>query len=476
MRARLAGLAAALLSIVSGCNDYSYEELSPSVLHNKRHSFVVNVYSTVDILFVIDNSGSMAGEQVALAESFSSFAERLDLLFGPGKYQVGVITTGMFSEMCCPFESACKINASGESGRLQDRLGRIVDWESDPPVFDFRDTQGACRIIGSDNQVCFYDTETEPPEGVALVGVEGCGIERGLAAVRAALDRERLAGSGMWNAGFLRDEAILAVVVVSDEEDCGEVGDVMEGGDMCYYAAAGVDGEGRTSYLDEGVERPYALTPVEEYHRLLTGLKGDRPGMVKFAAIVGVDKVDEATPGVTIADLDNTRIRYEADEHGHYLPSTVCATPGCTGQHCEAYPGTRYIELARLFGLEQGGDGFVGSICHDFSETLEDIATFVACPRTFYLSEPILDPGLANIFVNGEAVPRHSCALTGAEAIPCAGPGDASCSGGAECVETWSYFAAEADEAARIAFASHYDPCELIEEGEIHIELVYATE
>ncbi|MBW2703131.1 MAG: hypothetical protein JRF33_20085, partial [Deltaproteobacteria bacterium] len=51
---------------------------------------------------------------------------------------------------------------------------------------------------------------------------------------------------------------------------------------------------------------------------------------------------------------------------------------------------------------------------------------------------------------------------------------DTSCT----CVETWSYHpptgAPEAP-GGTITFADHYDPCELVTEGEIRIELIYVT-
>jgi hypothetical protein len=47
----------------------------------------------------------------------------------------------------------------------------------------------------------------------ADVGVDGCGFERHLDAMRTALGRDT-------NPGFVRDEAILAVVFIADEDDC----------------------------------------------------------------------------------------------------------------------------------------------------------------------------------------------------------------------------------------------------------------
>ncbi|MBN2493693.1 MAG: hypothetical protein JXR96_03790, partial [Deltaproteobacteria bacterium] len=100
----------------------------------------------------------------------------------------------------------------------------------------------------------------------------------------------------------------------------------------------------------------------------------------------------------------------------------------------------------------------------------------------FNLTEKILDPGLANILINNVPVPRYSCTTnqTGAEVQECR-PNDNTCPSGSNCVETWMYTPPTDPPASDapggvISFAEHYDPCELIEVGEVHIELVYVTE
>jgi hypothetical protein len=49
---------------------------------------------------------------------------------------------------------------------------------------------------------------------LASVGTNGCGIEQHLEATKRALDGNPL------NAGFVRDSAFLAVIVIADEDDC----------------------------------------------------------------------------------------------------------------------------------------------------------------------------------------------------------------------------------------------------------------
>jgi hypothetical protein len=61
----------------------------------------------------------------------------------------------------------------------------------------------------------YTGTLTDAFATMAKVGSGGCGFEQPLAAMRAALDPANTA-----NAGFLRPEAILGVVFVTDEDDC----------------------------------------------------------------------------------------------------------------------------------------------------------------------------------------------------------------------------------------------------------------
>ncbi len=380
----------------------------------------------IDILFVIDNAGSMTGKQAQLEGSIKSFVEELEDLFG-SQYHIAVITTGMESDACPPCTgtpgSSC-VNETGEGGRFQDRLGHIA-WSGSEPIFDFiRDP--SCRVVAGDNPKCLYDESQE--RGTALVGVSGCPYRRGLAAMRRALGADLL---GSYNTGFLRADVPLVVIFISDGEDCGAPGEVSEGipgvdERICSYAAKGAGPAGGTYYPGDPERRPYELTPVSEYYDFLMGLKDNRRWMVRFAAIVGVKDPQ---------DLSSTSIEYAGSEpDAAVLPA--CSIADCPYGNCEALPGTRAIRLAQMFGI--GTFGFVDSICReDFSNTMRKMGTFVSCPRIFFLSEPILDPDLATIMFDEEPLPEYSCSIPG-QIVPCDGPGDLTCPA-SDCVKTWTY-------------------------------------
>ncbi len=466
---------------MGSCQDYNFEELPSSVINEVRVGVTIHPAKEVDILFIMDNSGSMVGEQKQIADSFAAFANELDTRVEQG-YQIAIATTGMESReedavrndqnqalLGCPAcaslpagtaEQSC-INGTGETGRFQDRLGQNTG-TIDAPNFVFADDP-TCRIVSQANKSCFYDTATQ--RGLVMVGTNGCGYEKGLAGMKAALGS--LADN--YNKGFLRPNATLAVVLVSDEEDCGERGDVMEStearGDICYYGAKGQDRDGKTTYTNPntGAQMPYKLTPVKEYYDFLMGLKNNEAGMVKFAAIVGV--IDRNNPYTTTPD----KIEFVQPQPGQWQVKAACDTQGCVGKYCSATPGTRYVELAKLFG----NDGFVDSICQtDFNGTMVKIAQRIACPDRFVLSEPIRDPALANILINGEPIPRYSCSVSGA-LLECKAGG--ACSSGT-CVETWTYSPPDKDAPGGvIEFAPHYNPCEIYAGKLFNIELVYVT-
>ena len=426
----------------------------------------VHINQAIDILFVIDNGGDMAREQEQLGDSVDEFLFELERSLSDD-YHIGVITTGMEAQACPPCDAIITkgcINESGENGRFQDRMGKY-QWNGDTPVYSSEYDQ-TCRVVDKLNKICLFDDVER--KGTLLVGNNGCGFERGLAPLKQALDT--LAGS--YNSGFLREDAALAVIVVSGEEDCGEVGDVYEltadGGNICYFASNEEGPEpGNPTYTPmnyhpgDPEQRHYQLTAVEEYKSFLEGLKGNRFGMVKFAAIVGVEHVN---------DLDTTTIEYEWDvDLNRWRVVDACITSGCTGDFCYAEPGTRYIQMARLFGI--GENGFVETICQaDYADTMERLARFLSCPGRFLLEKDIADPQQNNLELNGQAIPRFSCTVAN-QLESCQYTDDPSCSVGT-CVETWTYFYPSlAEPHGAIVFAGHFDACSYAEGGVLRIDL-----
>lgn len=169
--------------LASGCGD-----------HRRGHGFGVNPYLRTerftqlepmqsDVLWVVDSSLSMEDEQEALAANFPHFVA---FFFERGlSFRVAVTTTNYMDPN----------NVDPDAEGLD---GRFV---GDPPWLD-QDSE--------DLDAAFMER--------ALVGIdEGHRFEKGLAAAHSAL-------TDPWpeSAGFVRDDAHLAIVVVSDEPDHSE--------------------------------------------------------------------------------------------------------------------------------------------------------------------------------------------------------------------------------------------------------------
>jgi len=146
-----------LALILSACSDYEYAEIGlTEVFHQPK------VSESADVLFIIDNSGSMEEEQARLASNFEAFV--LVLSESYADFQLGVATTDV-----------------GDAGALH---GEVYTRDST----DLEDT--------------FQTT--------VMVGTSGSKDERGFQSALLALDL---------NPTFTRDDARLNLVFLSDEDD-----------------------------------------------------------------------------------------------------------------------------------------------------------------------------------------------------------------------------------------------------------------
>lgn len=196
-----------------------------------------------DILFVIDNSGSMASAQAALAKSAGALFAALTEDALPLNVRVGFTTTDNGNPRCP------NATYTPEGGRLV--LSSCVDRaEGGEFVFNMNDFSSACTDLCdlrdadlpitptatqySNGELAprawieSLEGETNLPEGVTMTrafqcfapqGVAGCGFESHLESMYKALAQSSREDSPT-NYGFVRDAATLAVVIVSDEADC----------------------------------------------------------------------------------------------------------------------------------------------------------------------------------------------------------------------------------------------------------------
>lgn len=262
----------------------------------------------VDILWVIDNSGSMCEEQAQIREHAELFVN--ELVDVGIDFQLAVVTTdmtdprqsGRFQNQAQASDlqgPSCTIEVdisqcAGEGDELPPRLLRSSDYLGE-------DGEVAAALLARD-----FGCN-------ATVGTNGDGFEAGLEAMRSALGEELSAGD---NAGFLREDAVLAVLFVSDENDCSD-GGVLDktNGNVCEWE------RGR-------------LIPTSEYVDFLLGLKGGDASKIVVGGIIAPD--------------DGTR--YEVGEP--VQPTCFSDTGG------DGFAGYRYEEVSQAFD-----QGDLSNIC-----------------------------------------------------------------------------------------------------------------
>ena len=193
--------AATLASMVVQAGKYSLADLktaSAVMTHTKKK------ITEVDVLFVVDNSNSMIHEQKNLAANFPKFITKLEQ--AKLNYRVGVISTdlgaGSYNLPSCE-------TPGGDGGKLQNKA-QLAGCTPPKDSWIARHN-GVTNVPGGDVSSAF--------SCIAQLGAGGCGFEQPLEASRWALDPAINA-----NPGFLRKASALALVYITDEDDCSAKG------------------------------------------------------------------------------------------------------------------------------------------------------------------------------------------------------------------------------------------------------------
>ena len=317
----------------------------------------------VDMLFMVDNSGSMAEEQASLAAQLPRLVQVLTSgdRTGDGPtpddftpirdLHLGVVTSDMgVGGFTVP---SCGNPDFGDDGILR-TAGNPFDPTCMPTYPSF-----LAYVPG---------TSTETPEEfgaqfrcLAAPGTMGCGFEQQLEATLKALTpatsslrfRADTTGHGDGaNAGFLRPDSLLVVVLLTDEEDCS----ARPGFEDLFNPMSGTF-EGPLNLRCFLYKAPQH--PVSRYIDGLRALRPDRPDLLIVAAIAGVpvDLIRPGTPDYTGILADERMIETLDPTVGLGRVTPSCDVPG----RGLAFPPRRMVEVAQGFGA----NGVVQSICQD---------------------------------------------------------------------------------------------------------------
>lgn len=297
----------------------------------------------LDILVVIDSSSSMAAEQVLVAQEIKILMDQLPApRGGTMSVHLGVISSDMGAG---PFGiSGC--SDTGDDGALQPG-----DAACNGPTDSFIEHEFGAEGSRETN---YPGTLEEAFACTATLGTSGCGFEQPLAAMRRGLEQHALASAT--GTGFLRDDARLAVIFVTDEDDCSvhDVGifdpdesqnDIAsELGPLssfrCVEFGLTCDGDDvRRSTADYAdcvprEDSPYLVHP-DVYVDYLLSLKDDRNNLV--VAVIGGDRsglsvdLDGGKPqSVSSCESQNgtafpaIRLGYFAEQFPHHLVRSIC--------------------------------------------------------------------------------------------------------------------------------------------------------
>jgi len=393
-RARLRGrpLLPWLTLLLGACPNSELAPIAPCTVSGVFDTITRDGNDEVDLLFVIDDSNSMEKEQETLARALPALVTSLAAgeisemrdgqkvvirSFTPVKsLHLGVVSSDMGANGVDEVTDlkGCGIDAIDKPKRTHGDDGLLLNT---PSAKDDTCAQ-------PDDAYLRFDAATDSPEMlgksfgcITRLGTSGCGFEQQLEAMWKALapasDRSfsrQTAGHGdAENAGFLREDSVVAVIQVSDEEDCS----IPDSASALFNPSVQGDNRNISCQLD-----PDRLLKTERFVKGLKSLRPNSPDQVVFAAIVGVPVV----PAETLKKPDGTQdfdallalpeMQFEraVDDKGRIVPRAACSF-----NDADAYPARRFVEVAKGFGK----NGLVRSICQDdFTSALSAITDKIA--------------------------------------------------------------------------------------------------
>lgn len=401
-RGGLDGLWLMLFGAFVGCQDYAFINFPNRSARVEHIGEMVLTNTDVDILFVVDNSGSMSEEQENLIVNTALFVEELSLL--ENAYRIGVISTDALDE------------GREGNGPLGLDAGRL---RFEPASVSRLATAG-CSIEPSDASVPYLERpDPESPthdaercrlvedfrETVASLGTDGSGREAGLLAAELGLSTDSDAAER--NLGFLRDDADLALILLTDEDDCSfENYDGRWINKTCYDRRT--EAIGIEHFVSFYGQRKQDIRKVRA--ALIGGgvwETGDSASFVASGCHLTASGAS-ADCGCWSSALSDDFFCNMLGDFGHLCEDTegcrsseTCASvPGdiCDVKRCDALPASRYHkfigELSRQRVAANAPSGtYEDSICRgSYGEALLDIVYKVVAPNCFELNQPPFDP------------------------------------------------------------------------------------
>lgn len=332
----------------------------------------------VDILWVVDSSGSMAWAQNQLKNKFQSFAQKLKET--RIDFQVGVTSVDV-----------CQVD-SGTGYPVADALCPDVSYIPDGVKVGGKvvgPLRGTLQADPTTKRSILRDTSdfVEAFQRTAMLGTKGSAFEHGLWSAKLAV--EKALKSGGENQGFVRPDASLSVVVLSDEEDDSVQ---MWCEDAYGRTSLTADGKKDLNLCREGGNSPFLDAFGIAPYALMKTAKGMPMTTHKFTA----DQFKAWASGANVKGQGNFRVSAIT---GLRKKSGDIDCSMSSGGPEES--GTNYIKAAQLTG------GVVENICSpDWSSVLTNIGqnTVELATRVSLPAGRIPFPGTLEVKVDGQVL------------------------------------------------------------------------
>jgi hypothetical protein len=418
---------ACALVLLAGCQDYNFNPVGKCVIQPGSSRIRIANLSTADILFVVDDSGSMSSKQARLAQNFSAFidqlaatqAQRKAAALDPLEFHIAVTTSSVFegnvapatnctgnpltcnvsqpvfgdqlppgvaftpfSYACAPLGSQCAELVStyhgfggncspgvGAAGKAYP-AGDFVAAGSNPKVLHFtKDLDWA--NFGSDPKL---NALVDQFKANIAVGTCGSGMEQHLEAGRLALQKA-LRQNGLTQvvdaSEWPHPGAKLVVVWVGDEDDCSNPNDPAKG---LFFTGSQNPGSDVCT-TDEGLapdQRKMFPVDVAEATAQGKGLQSYADYFTSLGRPFGAAFIYSANP-TTCAPDGKGNITC--------TPGT-CSCINSTDASCGGFAaGTRFKRLSSAL-IGAGVTTLEASVCDaDFATTLQGIADLVKPPN-----------------------------------------------------------------------------------------------
>lgn len=404
--------ACGVLLLLGACKDPVLDgvELDPQG-DDGGESIVLTINHDVDILFVVDDTSTMDAEQTKLAAAMAALVEVLERPEVEANYRIAFTTTDAGNPACGgPNPDAGALRVDSCRSRLE-AFGdgqactsscpeEWADFETTPTALADADVPRSRpwieSTVGRTNLPAGLST-TQALQCASPQGQSGCEFESPLAAMWDAIERTSLADDPAY--GFVRANAVLSVVHVTDGTECSVNSDwetiFLPEGDRAFWSDpeaeaptaavcwnAGVLCEGPSPYegcragdidvdgqevMRSDADELAVLQPLERYIDQLQELENakqiitpDQQVLVSIIAGVGADG--------SVAYADAVDPQLQAD---------FGIGPGCEGADGPAVPPVRLLGLADAFQV--GDQRSVFSACDDdYAPALTAIAEAIA--------------------------------------------------------------------------------------------------